>query len=77
VPVSSCMIRVPSSLAAPGKGVFAQPLTASGGQALLCIDPAAVPRTDKITTAPSAATGSASPWWPMIAAAHRAASRAG
>jgi hypothetical protein len=43
------MTRVPSSLAAAEKRVFAQPPTASGGQALLYIDPAAVPRTDKIT----------------------------
>jgi hypothetical protein len=49
VPVSSCMTRVPSKLAAAEKRIFAKPPTTSGGRALLYIDPAAVPRADKIT----------------------------
>jgi hypothetical protein len=48
VSVSSCMTGVPSKLAAIEKRVFVQPPAASLGRALLYIDPAAVPRTDKI-----------------------------
>jgi len=44
----SCVTSVPSRLAAVERRVFAQPPTASHGRYLLFIDPAAVPRTDKI-----------------------------
>jgi hypothetical protein len=49
VSVSSCMTGVPSRLAVIEQRVFVVPATASGGRVLLYIDPAAVPRTDKIT----------------------------
>ena len=44
----SCATSVPSRLAAIEGRVFAQPPAASHGPYLLFIDPAAVPRTDKI-----------------------------
>jgi hypothetical protein len=47
-PVSSCLTAVPSRLAEIERRVFVVPPTASGGRALLSIDPAAVPRTDKV-----------------------------
>jgi hypothetical protein len=48
VPVSSCLTGVPSRLAEIERRVFVVPPTASGGRVLLSIDPAAVPRTDKV-----------------------------
>ena len=48
VSVSSCMTEVPSRLAEIERRVFVVPAAASGGRALLYIDPEAVPRTDKI-----------------------------
>jgi len=47
-PVSSCVTEVPSRLAAIEQRVFVQPPATRGGGALLYIDPAAVPKTDKI-----------------------------
>ena len=47
-PMPGCVISVPSRLAAIEGRVFAQPPAASHGPYLLFIDPAAVPRTDKI-----------------------------
>jgi hypothetical protein len=47
-PMPGCVTSVPSRLATIEGRVFVQPPTGSHGRYLLYIDPAAVPRTDKI-----------------------------
>jgi len=53
----SCATSVPSKLATIESRVFAQPPAASHGRYLLYIDPAAVPRTDKIAIEAVQGTG--------------------